>query len=594
MRGFVALEQSLIRQRAQAVAAGRDVSALSAKLARTQAAMAGAAPGAGGGGLGAVGQQLASRIPGGGALAGLAGGGATAAAAAGFAALAGSIALASKALSEFAAKQVAVGDLDQVLANSGQLTDEYRSKLQDLAGQMEASTNIADDQWLAALTKLTQAGANSGNIDQLTEATKNFAAVTGGSAVSSAEAIGRAMKGQFTAFSRMGIQIDKNATQTEKMDSLFQQLAQRGGGILENRLKTLSGSYASLKTATGNVTESMGGILNRFFAVQETVESLAVAMKFWGDLLPQTVGQIEGLANKTPIATATLEQMEDATASATEESKKFADANKESTDSLNREISALDNKRRRLDAQTDSATQLKLAQIDLDEASGTKTGSQANIERAQVRAASEREKIQTELNTLTAEVVALDKNQVVETERLLEAKRKVIELEFVITQEKNTQAGLEASLALPGAQKIAGEADKAFAEAQAKRDEKRFDISSRQGVLGVQNQIAGLGLRTDLVKARATAGAEDNAQRAGRLAQAGAQLANDPGRDIFSTETTSEKLRAQLNKAGQDMGAGTTGLIQEATQIMRDQAALAVKLKAELDNARQLTANTRP
>ncbi|MFQ3669938.1 MAG: hypothetical protein SNJ84_00610 [Verrucomicrobiia bacterium] len=71
-----------------------------------------------------------------------------------------------KAVAEFAGAEAKMAKLDAVLAQNGRLTDGYRTKLQQLASQLHATTALADDQWLDVRSRLTQFGADSSNIAQ--------------------------------------------------------------------------------------------------------------------------------------------------------------------------------------------------------------------------------------------------------------------------------------------------------------------------------------------------------------------------------------------------------------------------------------------
>lgn len=156
--------------------------------------------------------------------------GATGAASLAFLGFSATLTAAVKSLQEFAAAQRNVAALDAVLAQNGQLTDEYRERLQELAGQLQRTTAIADDQWVAVLTKLTQFGANPGNIERYAAAVKNLAGIVG-DVDTAATLVSRALQGNFEMFSRYGISVGEAGSQTEKLDNLMRQLAQRGGGV---------------------------------------------------------------------------------------------------------------------------------------------------------------------------------------------------------------------------------------------------------------------------------------------------------------------------------------------------------------------------
>jgi hypothetical protein len=163
-----------------------------------------------------------------------------------------------KSIAEFAANQQGVAALDAALAQSGQLTDAYREKLQALAGQMQERTAIAGAEWLQVLLKLTQFGAKESNIGQYTTAVKNLAGVIGGDINSAAVLFAKAMQGNYDALKRYGISITKTGDLTKDLDRLMTQLAQRGSGILEARARSLSGQFKQLGLSMADFFSAIG------------------------------------------------------------------------------------------------------------------------------------------------------------------------------------------------------------------------------------------------------------------------------------------------------------------------------------------------
>jgi hypothetical protein len=219
--------------------------------------------------------------------------------------------LARRGLNEYAAAQEAVADLDASLAAQGKLTDSYREKLQDLAAQLSETTAIADDEWLGVLGRLSKFGADESNIDRYAEAVKNLAGVTGGSVQEAANAFSRALAGNFTQLSRLGIVLPEMGTKAEKLDAAMRQLAERGGGVLEARASTLNGAFKSLGIATGEFFESVGsripGVSNGVMAgfLRGAADGvLVLAEMINGGPIPA----LEGLRNKARAAGATLEE----------------------------------------------------------------------------------------------------------------------------------------------------------------------------------------------------------------------------------------------------------------------------------------------
>lgn len=169
----------------------------------------------------------------------------------------------AKAVSEFSGAESKMAKLDAVLAQNGQLTDTYRTRLQALAAQLQQTTAIADDQWLDVLSRLTQFGADSSNIERYAEAVKNLAGITGGDISQAAEMFSKALAGNFEMFGRLGIRIEKTGTQTEQLEALMRDLAEKGGGVLEAQSKTLEGQWRQLSNAASDLLEGLGNLLAR-------------------------------------------------------------------------------------------------------------------------------------------------------------------------------------------------------------------------------------------------------------------------------------------------------------------------------------------
>ena len=205
--------------------------------------------------------------------------------------------LAADAVAEYAGKELAVAGLDASIASRGQLTEEYRETLQGLAADMQALTAVGDTDWYAVFEKLTQFGADSTNIEGYTKAVVNLAGFMGGDVPAAASLFGRAMEGNFSSLSRYGIKVDENATQTEKLDQLMTQLAQKGGGNLEARAKTLTGQFANMTNAGGDFSAAVGQIIADTGLLQSAMFLVTDAFQFWNGLIAQSIPKVEGLSN---------------------------------------------------------------------------------------------------------------------------------------------------------------------------------------------------------------------------------------------------------------------------------------------------------
>lgn len=330
-----------------------------------------------------------------------------------------------KAVSEYAAAESQVAGLDAALAQNGLLTDSYRERLQKLAGEFQKTTAIADDQWLGVLTRLTQFGADETNIDRYAEGVKNLAGIMGGDVQSAANAMSRAMQGNFEMFSRYGIRVEEAGTQTERMSRLMEQLAQRGGGQLEARASSLVGMWAKLKNGTSDLFESLGGLVARTGVLQDLLEGLAIMASWTAERLGGVIPPLEGLRN----ASAKTAQSANDAASA---SKRHAEALDEvrqqaraATEALTAENAQLEKQKGLADREASARMDLELAVVNAREKSGQLSGPAAEVARSQIRARFAAEEAQREdellakLESNSRKRLEALQNEISETGRLL-------------------------------------------------------------------------------------------------------------------------------------------------------------------------------
>jgi hypothetical protein len=365
----------LQRQRGAAMALGESTAELDQKIARLNASLS-QGKGAKDGLFGGLKSGLAEIIPGFEQLEGVVGklaGGALGALAAGFAAIAGAIEMAKEGLKEFAAAQEKVAGLDAALAQTGQLTDEYREKLQELAEQLQSTTGVADEQWLGVLTRLTQFGADETNISKYTDAVKNLAGLMGGDVQSAAHLLSRAMQGNFEAFSRYGIVVEDAGSKTEKLEKLFGQLATRGGGQLEASNRTINGQFRQLAHVANDFLKAIGGLIASSGILQGVLDSLIVAFEWWARVIGSTIPKVEGLSNAASKSAMALDDAEKA-------AKQYAlnlSAVKEEADkgaaALDKQIAKVHALARAHDELIDAKMAQALAKIDQDEQRGKLT-----------------------------------------------------------------------------------------------------------------------------------------------------------------------------------------------------------------------------
>ena len=242
------------------------------------------------------------------------------------AAAAGAVEALKRGIEEYAQTEAANTKLDQALAQSGDLTDSYREKLQALSGELQETTGIADEKWAAVLARLTQFGATPETINENAEAVKNLAGIMGGDIEAAGAVMSKVINGNYLALHRLGIEVDKNASQHEQLESVYRQLAQRGGGQLEQQTKTIAGNFVSLGNATADLFKGFGNLVSRTGLLQVSVGTLTEIITKMGSVFPNVVKKVEGLENKTLTLDEALQRAKGSAQAAAEEMNQMGGA----------------------------------------------------------------------------------------------------------------------------------------------------------------------------------------------------------------------------------------------------------------------------
>lgn len=320
--------------------------------------------------------------------------------AAGFAAVAGAIKLAHTALEEYAQQEDAVASVNAALAQNQILSKENSEAYQELANSLQDVTAIADEKWLAVLARLTQFGAKPENIENYSEAVKNLAGVIGGDISTAGELFSKALQGNFTMLSRYGIHVEEAGTQTEKLEKLMAELAQRGGGQLEARAQTLNGKMAGLKNSFMDALKGLGGWIASTGVAQTVTQGLTDTFSYYAEALHRVVPIQHGLENA-------IQTTNQAMAESPEEIKRYTDALAEHFKKLGTELDADIARLRLIEQLTNQMEDAKLAkdiaEIEAEAEAGNMTPAQRDAAISKRKGESLADKNLRRQNTLSQE-----------------------------------------------------------------------------------------------------------------------------------------------------------------------------------------------
>lgn len=157
----------------------------------------------------------------------------------------------------------ATDELTQALQNQGIFTEDLRDQYLDYADAIEAATGADGDAITSALAS-TQAMIGQTTISkELTQAVVDYAAATKKDLGSAFEEVAKGINGNVGGFKKLGIELDENASKSERAAALQQVLAQRYGGQAL-AADQAAGGTGRLTQAFDKVFESLG---ERFFPI---------------------------------------------------------------------------------------------------------------------------------------------------------------------------------------------------------------------------------------------------------------------------------------------------------------------------------------
>lgn len=480
LAGFQAAEEAIQRQIGQAKALGKEYASKEEQLAKMRAAMAAynssAAAGAPGGASGgaAAGQAAAGGSIGGlfNTLKGLSWGAITASVAGLGTAFKGL----KNAIGEFAVEEQSLAKLDKALKNAGQSTSEYKGRLQEMADEMAKATATDHTEWLNVFSRLTQFGADSGNIGQASEAVKNLSGLLGGDLQTSAMLVSKALQGNYDMFSRYGIVVKESANQTDKLNELFKQLSERGGGQMEAMAETLTGKWAGLKLSFDDFLLSVGRFIGESGALQKTLGVFTFALNILEDAIGRPKGKLAELADVTLTSKKAFGDAATDAGKYAKEIKDIGDNANNAKTALN-QIKDLQNKERSFEQEyEDKLKDNALAQIDLRVKSGQISeigGAAARLSTLQIYAKKkhDREEAAAKADAKEAETTVSDSDH-----KLAEEQAKKQDLERKAVAAKKV---LDLQEGLPGINEVIKNADE-FGKIKTAFDEATSNMTPEQ------------------------------------------------------------------------------------------------------------------
>ena len=163
-----------------------------------------------------------------------------------------------EAVSAFREQERAILSLNNTLANAGVYSYDYSQSIQNLASEIQSYSNYGDEAIIKAQA-LGQSFIGQTKItNDLTKAVVDFAAATGMDLEQAFTLVGKSIGSNTNALGRYCVVLKKGMSDSQKMEAITRQLADRYTGSA----KAMSDTSIQLKNAIGDLSESIGNILN--------------------------------------------------------------------------------------------------------------------------------------------------------------------------------------------------------------------------------------------------------------------------------------------------------------------------------------------
>lgn len=165
--------------------------------------------------------------------------------------------------------------LGVALASAGNYSEEAAQGFALFAEELQNTTKFSDDAIISAgallesLTRLDGQGLKTA-----TEAAVNLSAALGIDLDTAVRAVGKAANGETTALQRLGIQIQRGASDAQTFSNTLKALDERFGGTAQAQVNTFAGATTRLANIFNNLQEATGGVVSQNPVLISVLKSL--------------------------------------------------------------------------------------------------------------------------------------------------------------------------------------------------------------------------------------------------------------------------------------------------------------------------------
>ena len=192
------------------------------------------------------------------------------------------------------------------LKNSAGASEAVVTAAESQIDKMQRLTGVSDDQLRPALSRIVRSTGEVTTAFDLLDISVNIAKATQKDLGSVANAVSKAVDGNFVSLQKLGVGLDKDILATKDFNKIFGELRRNFAGFAAAEADTVEGKIARLKVAADEASEVIGGALieafTKFASSEGGIEGATKKMDGFAAELSKIItgiGEFGALINKS-------------------------------------------------------------------------------------------------------------------------------------------------------------------------------------------------------------------------------------------------------------------------------------------------------
>ena len=284
--------------------------------------------------------------------------------------------VARAAVRDFSALEDQVTAVNESLARNGKMTATATEAYRGLAEVMEGRTNVAMEQWLAIMARLTDLGAGEKSVSSLALTIENLAGVMGGSVPEASGMMFSALEGNFESLEKFGIFVQSNENYVLRLNDAMEQINAKGAGVMAARMGDISSLTKEAGLEIKGMSRELGSLLE--MPVKFILTGFTDSLKFVNSTVGKTIGLFKDMAAPLKAVTSLFPDL-------TAHLKTFERANSSAAQSRVHQIKASENFTRQMKVERDAILDAQTAHSEYNQQVRAEGNAQLELLNAKVK-----------------------------------------------------------------------------------------------------------------------------------------------------------------------------------------------------------------